>query len=145
MVGEDVNFKDSIQIDNAVGDEDAKGDFSNLTIGNRCYIGKGAFFDLPDRIIVEDEVVVSAGVTILTHADCGRRIMSKWYPRKRAPVRIGYGTWIGCNATILSGVELGKCCVVGAGSVVTNSFADYSVIAGVPARAIKQLEYEQPG
>lgn len=139
-IGNNVNFKDCIQIDNASGDQDARGNFSNLAIGNRCYIGKGVFFDLPDQIILEDEVIISAGVKILTHADCGERVMSQWYPRKRSRVVIGYGTWIGASANILCGVELGKCCVIAAGSVVTESFPDYSVVAGVPAKLIKRLE-----
>ena len=139
-IGDGVNFKDSIHIDNASGDADATGDFSNLRVGERCYIGKAVLFDLPDQIILENEVVISAGVKILTHADCGDRMMSKWYPRKRARVHLGEGTWIGAGAIIMCGVELGKCCVVAAGSVVTRSFPDYSVVAGAPAELVKRLE-----
>jgi acetyltransferase-like isoleucine patch superfamily enzyme len=138
-VGKNVNLKGSIQIDNASGDEDATGDFSNLHIGDRCYIGKGVFFDLPAQIVLEDEVIVSAGVKFLTHSDCGQRVMRQWYPRRRALVRIGYGSWIGANALIMSGVTLGECCVVGAGAVVTHSYPARSVIAGVPARLVKTL------
>ncbi len=141
-IGDSVNFKGRIEIDNASEDQDARGDFSNLIIGDRCYIGKGVFFDLPDQIILEDEVAVSAGVKLFTHADCGKRTMSQWYPRKRDRLLIGSGTWIGANAIILCGVELGKCCVVAAGSVVTKSFPDYSVVAGVPAKLIKRLEMD---
>ena len=142
-VGNSVNFKDNIQIDNASGDEDATGDFSNLTIGERCYIGKGVFFDLPDKTIIEDECAISAGVKFVTHADCGNRIMSKWYPRQRGKIVVGYGSWIGVNAVILDGVVLGKCCVVAAGSVVKNSFPDYSVIAGSPAKVVKTLHPQE--
>lgn len=139
-IGRGVNFKDNIYIDNASGDQDARGDFSNLDIGNKCYIGKGVFFDLPDRVKIEDECAISAGVKIITHSDCGARIMSQWYPRQRGGVTIGYGSWIGVNAVILQGVELGKCCVVAAGSVVTQSFPDYSVVAGTPAKVVKTLK-----
>jgi len=53
-------------------------------------------------------------------------------------VEIGEGTWIGINACILPGCKIGKQCVIGANSVVTKSFPDYSVIGGNPARVIKQ-------
>lgn len=139
-LGKNINFKDHILIDNAGSDQNATNDFSHLTIGNRCYIGKEVFFDLPRQIILENEVVVSAGVMFLTHADCGGRIMSKYYPRKTGKIIIGYGTWIGARAIIMPGVRLGKCCVVGAGAVVTKNFPDYSVIMGLPARIVKTLE-----
>jgi maltose O-acetyltransferase len=142
-VGNSVNFKDNIQIDNASGDEDATGDFSNLIIGEKCYIGKGVFFDLPDKIIIENECAISAGVKFVTHGDCGKRIMSKWYPRQRGKIVVGYGSWIGVNAVLINGVVLGKCCVVAAGSVVTNSFPDYSVIAGIPAKVVKTLQPQE--
>ena len=139
-VGIGVNFKDGILIDNASGDQEATGDFSNIMIGNKCYIGKATFFDLPRKIILGDEVVISAKVMFLTHSDCGNRIMSKYYPRKTGDIVIGKGSWIGANAIIFPGVTLGKCCVVGAGSVVTKSFPDYSVIIGIPAKLAKTLD-----
>ena len=138
-VGNSVNFKDNLQIDNASGDEESTGDFSNLSIGEKCYIGKGVFFDLPDKIIIEDECAISAGVKFITHEDCGNRIMSKWYPRQRRKIVVGHGSWIGVNAILLNGVVLGKCCVVAAGSVVTDSFPNYSVVAGIPAKVVKTL------
>lgn len=57
------------------------------------------------------------------------------------PVVIGDGCWIGANAVILPGVELGPRTVVGAGAVVTRSYPDgYCVIGGVPAREIRKLD-----
>jgi acetyltransferase-like isoleucine patch superfamily enzyme len=64
-IGNDVCFKDNLFIDNAIGDSDSTGDFSNLEIGDRCYIGKGVFLDLPDKILIQDECAISAGVKFI--------------------------------------------------------------------------------
>jgi acetyltransferase-like isoleucine patch superfamily enzyme len=51
-------------------------------------------------------------------------------------IRIGDDVWLGTNAVILPGVEIGDGCVVGAGAVVTKSFESGLILAGVPARVI---------
>lgn len=56
----------------------------------------------------------------------------------KGPIRIGHRCWLGANVYVASGVELGDGCVVGANSVVTSSFPPNTVIAGVPARAIRR-------
>ena len=136
LLGQHINFKGGIIIDNASKDQNATNDFSNLIIGNHCYIGKKVLFDLPGRIVIEDQAIISAGVSIFTHADCGARTMGQYFPRKTGTVVVGKGAWIGANSTILCGVNIGEKCVVGAGSVVTSSFGANEIIAGVPARKI---------
>lgn len=62
-------------------------------------------------------------------------------PVPAPPIRIGRFCWLGMNAIVLPGVQLGDFTVVGAGAVVTKSFPDgYCVIAGNPARFIKPLD-----
>jgi len=137
--GLDVNFKGPITVDNVYEDADSTGDLSRLSIGQQCVIGTGAFFDLTDHIILEDQVGIGANSMLMTHMDLGSMPMSKVYPRKRDPIVISKGTFLGAHVIVLQGVHLGESCVVAAGSVVTKSFPAYSLIAGVPAKLIRTL------
>lgn len=59
-------------------------------------------------------------------------------------IKIGNNVWIGANAVILPGVEIGDNCIVGAGSIVSKSFRDDNmIIAGNPARVIKKLSFSE--
>ncbi|MCJ8316220.1 acyltransferase [Idiomarina sp.] len=56
------------------------------------------------------------------------------------PIKIGDNCWLGANTVILPGIELGEHTIVAAGAVVTKSFPNKNqVLAGVPARIVKQL------
>lgn len=60
-----------------------------------------------------------------------------------APIKIGDYSWIGMNSVITAGVELGPRTIVAAGAVVTKSFPEgFCIIAGVPAKKIKDLDKE---
>jgi len=61
---------------------------------------------------------------------------------KTRPIRIGKDCWLGANAIILPGVELGDRVIVGAGTVVTKSFPSNCIIMGVPARIIRTHNVE---
>jgi acetyltransferase-like isoleucine patch superfamily enzyme len=58
---------------------------------------------------------------------------------KSADIIVGDEVWIGANVTILPGVTVGRCSVIGAGSVVMEDVEPYSVYAGIPARKIRDL------
>ncbi|GAH67195.1 unnamed protein product, partial [marine sediment metagenome] len=111
-IGKEVNISSAIIMDNAVTK-----DYSNLIIGNRCYIGKNVFFDLVEPIIIEEEAVISAKVTFLTHSDPGERILRKYYKRETGMIKIKTGAWIGACVTILPGVTVGKCSIIGANAL----------------------------
>lgn len=113
--------------------------YDKLFIEENCFIGRKAFFDLANKIIIKKHAVISEGVSILTHQDVGKRVLSEFYKRKDGDVTLEEGCWIGANATILCGVKIGKCAVVAAGSVVTKDVAEYTVVGGVPAKHIKNL------
>jgi acetyltransferase-like isoleucine patch superfamily enzyme len=115
-------------------------DFSNLVIGNACHIGKNCFFDLRDKILIEDNVVISMQCTFITHIDLGKSELHEIFPSSRAPVMIKKNSYIGANSIVLKGIVLNDSCFVAAGSVVTRDVPAFTMVAGVPARIIKHLK-----
>ncbi|MDF7638064.1 2,3,4,5-tetrahydropyridine-2,6-dicarboxylate N-acetyltransferase [Lactobacillus sp. ESL0791] len=63
-------------------------------------------------------------------------------PASAKPVTIGDNVLIGANAVVLEGVQVGNNAVIGAGAVVTEDVAPNTVVAGVPAKVIKQVDAE---
>jgi len=139
-VGEKSTFKGRIWIDNAYQDENSAGDFTHLVVGKNCYIGDGVFFDLANRIVINDNSVISGNSSFLTHSDCNRSpILNALMARKCAPIEVGQGAWIGHGATILAGVFVEKNSVVAAGAVLTRDTQALSVYAGIPGRYVRTL------
>ena len=111
-----------------------------LKIGKQCHIGPNVTLDLTDKIVLEDQCTIALNSQILTHHDVGYSPLGYHaFPTRLASVHIEYGAFIGAGATIMAGVRVGRCSVVGAGAVVTNDVPAYSVVAGVPARFIREI------
>ena len=114
-------------------------DFSNLIIGNNCHVGKNCFFDLRDKVIIEDNAVISMQCTFITHTDINKSELRKIYASTQAPICIGRNTYIGANSTVLEGVRIGENSILAAGSVVIEYVPPYTMVGGVPAKIIKNL------
>ena len=115
-------------------------DYSNLIIGNNCHIGKCCFFDLRDKIKINDNAVISMQSTIITHIDMGKSELSKIYKSVSLPVEINKNCYIGAGSLILSGISVGENTMIGAGSVVIKNTETNSLYAGVPAKFIKSID-----
>lgn len=111
-----------------------------IVLGNDVHIGRYACLTSIRGIVIEDGCLLSEHVYISDHGyglDPEAGLLVEQPLVSKGEVHIQPHTFIGYRACILPGVTLGKHCVVGANSVVTHSFPDYSMVAGVPARLIK--------
>jgi UDP-2-acetamido-3-amino-2,3-dideoxy-glucuronate N-acetyltransferase len=110
----------------------------NAVIGARCKVSSHTF--ICEGVIVEDEVFIGHGVMFTndlrpraTNEDGGVQTDADWLVVKTTVKRRAS---IGSNATILAGVTIGECALVGAGAVVTRDVPDYAIVAGSPARTV---------
>ncbi len=107
-------------------------------IGNHVWIGPQAYFDARD-LVLEDYVGWGPGAKVLGSVHTGVPVDEPIITTSLVikPVTVGFAADIGMNASILPGVHVGAHSIVGAGAVVTRDVPDYAVVAGVPARVIK--------
>ena len=117
-------------INNAVGD---------VMIGNHTRIGLHNTIIGPVEIGSHVNLAQGITVTALNHNfdDTQKRIDEQGVSTN--PVTIEDDVWVGANAVILPGVTIGNHCVVAAGAVVTKDVPPHSLVAGVPAKVIKQI------
>ena len=111
-----------------------------LRIGDRCVIGRGSHLVAHHSLVIGDDVFTGPYVYITDqnhgYEDPDEPIGRQW--PLNAAVRIGSGTWLGTGAVVLPGASIGRNVVVAAGSVVRGAVPDRCVVAGVPAKVIRQ-------
>lgn len=113
----------------------------NASIGSNCKISSHSF--VCEGVTIEDGVFIGHGVMFTndkyprsTIAGGGLQTEADW---KVVPTIVKKGASIGTNATILCGVTIGQNAIVGAGSVVTKDVAPNTIVAGIPARKIRNI------
>jgi len=123
-----------------IGDGSRIGTFVEIqkgaSIGERCKISSHSF--ICEGVTIEAEVFIGHGV-MFTNDRFPRATNEDGSPQSEAdwsvdPTRVRRGASIGSNATILSGLTIGRHALVAAGSVVTRDVPDHAIVAGVPAR-----------
>ncbi len=93
----------------------------------------------PELVEIEDDVFLTRGVVIVAHLTPTPFLRALIGGTEFKKVHIGRGAYIGVNAIILPGVNVGEGCIVGAGSVVTKDVPPYTVAAGNPARVLRKV------
>jgi len=146
VLGKDVRLAKFINLYGCqIGDESKIGTFveiqKNARVGKRCKISSHTF--ICEGVTIEDQVFVGHGVTFIndsyprsTTASGELQTEKDW---KVEATLVKKGASIGSGATILSNVVIGEHAIVGAGSVVTRDVADYTIVAGNPARELRRI------
>lgn len=122
----------------------------SISIGKRVFMN-GTLI-AAQNIEIGDDVLIAWGVTIVDHNSHSTsfshrsedvvnwRVNKKdWTHVKISPIKISSKVWIGFNSIILKGVTIGEGAVIGAGSVVTKDVSAWTIVAGNPARLIREI------
>jgi acetyltransferase-like isoleucine patch superfamily enzyme len=127
-----------------IGAESSIGAFVEIqkgaVVGARCKISSHSF--ICEGVSLEDEVFVGHGVMFINDREPRAAVGSRragdgdW---TLTPTHVARGASIGSGAVILCGVRIGQDALVGAGAVVTRDVAAGAVVAGVPARLLRQV------
>lgn len=112
------------------------GPHGQLQIGERCFVNGGATLYANSAITLGDHCLIGEGVRI---DDGNYHQVEEGIEPAIIPITLGRNVWVANNAIILPGVSLGDHSVVGAGAVVTKSFPARSLVAGNPARLVREL------
>jgi maltose O-acetyltransferase len=109
-----------------------------IEIGNNSSIGMES--KVPNNIIIGEDVMMGPNVTIYGSNHIFDRTdipMRKQGMKKYPPVVIEDDVWIGSHVIIMPGLTIKKGTIIGAGSIVTKNFPEYSIIGGNPAKLLK--------
>lgn len=108
---------------------------NEISIGEHCSIPYNSFWVVGDRVTIGDHVVFGHYVDLYAS---DHDPDDPAFPRRNAPITIHDWAWIGSRVMIMKGVTIGEGAVVAAGSLVTKDVAPYTIVAGRPARFMRE-------
>ncbi len=115
---------------------------THIRIGNNVGIGEYAYLGGAGGLEIGDDCIVGQYFSCHpeNHNYENNEIPIRLQGVNRKGIKVGKNCWIGSKVTILDGVSIGDGSIIAAGSVVTKSFPENSIIGGVPAKLLKKRE-----
>src|SRR4051794_33699511 len=135
LIGEDSTFETEGVVMVAEGVQINVGGGGRVRVRDGTHINPNTRILCTDSIEIGERCAISWSVQIIDFD--GHEIVNPPRPSK-APIRIGNDVWIGARATVLKGVEIGDGAIVAAGAVVTGPVPARALVAGNPARVIRE-------
>jgi len=117
----------------------------DVKIGEHSWIGPFSLLDGGGGLTIGRYCSISTGCQVLTHDTVKRSLSGGKQPSEYASTQIGDCCFLGSHAVITKGVTVGHHCLIAAGAVVTGDVADFTIAAGVPARAVGRVELDSKG
>lgn len=117
----------------------------DVNVGNNTWIGPYTALDGSGGLNIGENCSISSKVNIVSHDTVKWALSGGIEAYEYASISIGNNCFIGTGAFIGKGVTLGNHCLVAAGAVVTKSFPDFSIIAGIPAKKIGKVLLNDEG
>ena len=117
-----------------------------VEIGNNCIIMMGAVINIGavigDGTMIDMGAILGGRATVgkNCHIGAGAVLAGVIEPPSAMPVIVEDDVLVGANAVVLEGVKIGKGAVVAAGAIVTKDVPPYTVVAGTPAKVIKEID-----
>ena len=130
-----------------------------LRVGHHCFVGAGSNIWAQTSIVIGNYVLISHLVDVHDSDSHSlkahirrwdpinifeKNITINWNEVKSEPVQIEDDVWIGFKSSILKGVTIGQGAIVAAGSIVTKDVPPYTLVAGNPARIVRDLKDSEP-
>ena len=127
-----------------------------ISVGDHFYIGSGTCIQSKEEVKIGDQVIISNNVLIVDNNNhpvsakarselslCKNYMKDEkwtWKYAESKPVVIEDNVWICRNAVIMKGVKVGRGAIIALGAIVTHDVPPYTVVAGNPAKVVKQIE-----
>lgn len=108
----------------------------NISVGDHVYLAPGVVILASVDVIINDQVMLSYNTVIASGNHSLENGSYRFGPMIRSIIKIGYGSWLGANSTVVAGVNIGRSVLVAANSVVVKNIPDNCIVGGVPANII---------
>ena len=134
---------ESIGLNVYIGKNVTLKNLKNISIGNNVSIHNNCYIDGYGGIYIGNDVSIAHNSSIMssTHRWSNNELAIKYNPVEKMPIFIGNDVWIGMGVRILNGIKIEDRSIIGANSVVNKDVPSNTVVAGVPIKKIKEIDY----
>lgn len=103
-------------------------DKGSISFGNNVFINENCFIVSREQILIENDVLIGPGVYIFDHNHKFNRseVLNDFSTKS---IVVGEGSWLGAGCILLKEAQIGKHCVIGAGTVINSIVPDYSIVS----------------